>query len=285
MPVPISSRCRVAGRDARAASISSRICSTDPKKSAPSMRSMSSCGQSGVSPRRRRKRRCCAGSGATRTTFGCVARLGDRRAAKRAHRSENRHLQPDRQRRDERDGKCQRIGAARSPQATHRTDVDEAHRDDEEHAGHRRHRKEARQWAHQRRGSRAEEYSREHAGERRARPGLVVRTGAVERTGRRIARCEGADDVGETLADEFLVAVDALSGSQRDGARARDRLGQPDQRHCQSDRRERLPRAQRHLGHRERRHGRRQCTDRRHLRDAEARQPVGEHLRRATRCR
>ena len=119
-------------------------------------------------------------------------------------------------------------------------DVDQAERDQEEqrgHCGERDVRGEGR--------NEGDHDEQECCGEHTREPGLrarfVVGAGAVERSGRRVARGECADDVRQTLADELLIAVDALAGTRRDRASAGDCLGEPDDRQRQRDRREGSP--------------------------------------------
>jgi len=63
--------------------------------------------------------------------------------------------------------------------------------------------------------------------QRRPGAGFVVDAAAVERARRRIRGAERADDVGQALADEPLVAVDALPGLDGEGPGHGHRPGPP----------------------------------------------------------
>ena len=107
-----------------------------------------------------------------------------------------------------------------------------------------------------------------HCRQRRFGAGVEVGAGAVERAGGRIAGGEGAGDVGQSLADELLVAVDALARSRataRALATASVRPITVSANAIGASMRQVSPEKSRQ---RQRRHGGRQRADRRDLRDA-----------------
>ena len=110
---------------------------------------------------------------------------------------------------DHGDPEDERLLPAGLPDRPDVVEIDQAPGDQEEDAGHCRIRQIGRKWRHQQ-----QDHEQEHGGEngrqRGARAGFVIHPRAIEGTRRGIAREEGADDVGKPLADEFLVAVDAL---------------------------------------------------------------------------
>ena len=153
------------------------------------------------------------------------------------HADVDRELELRGERRDQRDGEHRGFRAARAHDVADRLEIDEAPRDQEEDARHRGNRQVARERRDDEQDHASRSERREDRGERRLRAGFVVQPAAVERAARRVGREEAADDVRQPLADEFLVAVDALLGAQRDRARDRHRFGEPEHRDRDRDRR------------------------------------------------
>ncbi len=104
-------------------------------------------------------------------------------------------------------------------------EIDQAPGNQEQNPCHRR----RRQIGSQRRDQQQDEHQQDrgiHRGHRRPCACRVVHAAAVERAAGGIAGKETADQIRQALPDEFLIAVDALLGFHRDGARDGDRLGQ-----------------------------------------------------------
>jgi hypothetical protein len=91
-------------------------------------------------------------------------------------------------------------------------EIDQAPGDQEQDAGHRRMGQVGRQ-RRDREQDQDQEDRGKNSGQRRACAGFVIHARAVEGARRGIAGKEGAGDVRQPLADEFLVAVDALLGT------------------------------------------------------------------------
>ena len=140
-------------------------------------------------------------------------------------------------------------------------EIDQTPGDQEQDAGHRRMGQVGRQ-----RRDREQDQDQEHRGEnrrqRRARAGFVIHARAVEGTRRGVSGKEGAGDVRQPLADEFLVAVDALLRAHGDRAGNRDSLGQGQHGDHQRRAEGLLQRGKREVRQRQRRQTGRQRTDR-----------------------
>ncbi len=107
-------------------------------------------------------------------------------------------------------------------------EVDEPPGDQEQHAGHGGRGQIARQGRHQQHDDHQHEPG-EYGRERGARARLVVDPATVEGAGNDVTGEERPGDVGQALADEFLVAVDAVAALGGKRAADGDRLGEREQ--------------------------------------------------------
>ena len=119
-----------------------------------------------------------------------------------------------------------RLGLAGLPDVADLVEVDESPGDQKEDAGHGRIGQVGGQRAH---GDEQEQQQQggEVGRQRGFRAGLEVHAAAVERAGRGVPGEKTADDIGQPLADEFLVAVDELLGAHGNGPADGHGLGQP----------------------------------------------------------
>ena len=239
------------------------------------MRRISSCGQRGRPARHRREapqRRAGIGQDRRQPRMRGAVQVDDERGD---DADEDRELERQGERREERHREDHRLAAVRPQHAAHLLQVDQAGGDEEQQARHDRERQvaaERRDHEHDRR----ERDRGEDRGERRLRAGFVVDAAAVERAGRRVGRRERAGEVRQALAEELLVAVDPLARAERDRARDRHRLGEPEHGERQCRGRELRPDLGVERRQRQRRQAVRQRADRRHLRDAEGGDQRGE---------
>ena len=116
----------------------------------------------------------------------------------------------------------------------------------------------------------------EHRRQRRARAGLEVGHRAVERAARHVRREEAADDVRQALAAELAVGIDVLARALGDRLGDRDRLAERDDGERERDADQVGQRAQVDVGQREARPDRRDRADDRDRARAGAEPPAVE---------
>src|SRR6266571_7066344 len=146
------------------------------------------------------------------------------------HSDEDRELEIEQERREEGYGEHGALAAARGEDLADAVKIDQVPGDKEQHAGHDR----DRQIGGERRdGNEHQDQPQrgEYRRHRRLRARVVVDAAAVGRGARGKSREESRGDVGEALADEFLVVVEPLTGLERDRMRDRGRLSERDERH------------------------------------------------------